>query len=257
MATTSALPVTAAIILIGNEILSGRTQDANLGYLAQHLNDVGVRVMEARVVADLEDDIVAAVNACRARYDYVFTTGGIGPTHDDITSAAVAKAFGVALTLDAEAVARLERHYPAGSLNDARKRMAMVPAGATLIDNPISTAPGFRMENVFVMAGVPAIMRAMFDGLAHTLHGGAPLRARTFRTNLAEGTMAADLGALQDRYADVEIGSYPSFGRRDDPGVRIVLRATNTTRLDAASEAFVAMASKLGGTAVEVDIVGS
>ncbi|HEY4133687.1 MAG TPA: molybdopterin-binding protein [Alphaproteobacteria bacterium] len=257
MVSSPARPVTAAVILIGNEILSGRTQDVNLGYLAQHLNELGVRVMEARVVADVTEDIVAAVNACRARYDYVFTTGGIGPTHDDITSAAVAQAFGVALTLDAEAVARLERHYPEGGLNEARKRMAMVPARATLIDNPISTAPGFRMENVFVMAGVPVIMRAMFDGIAHTLSGGLPLRARTFRTNLAEGTMAADLGTLQDRYADVEIGSYPSFGRREDPGVRIVLRATDKARLDAASGEFVAMAARLGGTAVEVDVAAS
>jgi molybdenum cofactor synthesis domain-containing protein len=249
-------PVTAAVILIGNEILSGRTQDANLGYLAEHLNTVGVRVMEARVVADIEADIVAAVNACRARYDYVFTTGGIGPTHDDISSAAVAQAFGLPLRLNAEAVARLERHYPAGRINDARMRMAMVPEGASLIDNPISAAPGFRIENVFVLAGVPVIMRAMFDGLAHSLNGGLPMRSRTFRINLAEGTMAADLGALQDRYADVEIGSYPSFGRPGELGVRIVLRGTDAARLAAASDDFVAMAQRLGGAAVEIEIAG-
>ena len=254
---SSPATVTAAVILIGNEILSGRTQDANLGYLAEHLNAVGVRVMEARVVADIEADIVAAVNACRARYDYVFTTGGIGPTHDDISSAAVAKAFDVPLSLNAEAVGRLERHYPAGKLNEARLRMAMVPEGASLIDNPISAAPGFRLGNVFVLAGVPVIMRAMFDGLAHTLNGGAPMRSRTFRTNLPEGTMAADVGALQDRYADVEIGSYPSFGRPGEQGVRIVLRATDAARLAAAGDGFVALAEKLGGTAVEIDIAGS
>ena len=251
------MTVTAAVVLIGNEILSGRTQDANLAYIATHLNEAGVRVTEARVVADVEADIVEAVNACRARHDYVFTTGGIGPTHDDISSAAVAKAFGVELILHPEAIARLERHYPAGKLNDARKRMAMVPAGAGLIDNPISAAPGFRMENVFVLAGVPVIMRAMLDGLIHTLSGGAPMRSRTFRTNLPEGTMAADLGALQDAYADVEIGSYPSFGRPGEQGVRIVLRATDLARLAAASEGFVKLARNLGGEAAEIDLAGA
>ncbi len=250
-------PVTAAVVLIGNEILSGRTQDANLAYIALHLNEAGVRVTEARVVADVEADIVEAVNACRARHAYVFTTGGIGPTHDDITSAAVAKAFGVELILHPEAIARLERHYPAGKLNDARKRMAMVPAGAGLIDNPISAAPGFRMDNVFVLAGVPVIMRAMLDGLIHSLSGGAPMRSRTFRTNLPEGTMAADLGALQDAFPDVEIGSYPSFGRPGEQGVRIVLRATDVARLAAASEGFVKLALNLGGEAAEIDLAGT
>jgi molybdenum cofactor synthesis domain-containing protein len=256
MAAASSSPVTAAVILIGNEILSGRTQDANLGYLAQHLNETGVRVMEARVVADIEADIIEAVNACRGRHHYVFTTGGIGPTHDDITAAAIAKAFDLPLTLDAEAVRRLESHYPAGKLNAARKRMAMVPAGAALIDNPISAAPGFRIGNVFVLAGVPLIMRAMFDSIAHSLSGGVPMRSRTFRTNLAEGTMAADLAALQARYADVEIGSYPSFGRPGETGVRIVLRGTDANRLQAAGGEFAAMASRLGGVAEEVEIVG-
>ncbi|MFN4281177.1 MAG: competence/damage-inducible protein A [Alphaproteobacteria bacterium] len=247
-------PVTAAVVLIGNEILSGRTQDANLAYIAQRLNEAGVRVMEGRVVADIEADIVAAVNACRARHAYVFTTGGIGPTHDDITAAAVAKAFGRPLTLHPEALARLERHYPAGKLNDARRRMAMTPEGADLIDNPISAAPGFRVENVFVLAGVPVIMRAMVDGLLHRLTGGAPMRSRTFRTNLPEGTMAADLEALQNAYADIEIGSYPSFGRPGEQGVRIVLRGTDAARLAAAGAEFVELAAKLGGEAAEIEI---
>jgi len=250
-------PVTAAVVLIGNEILSGRTQDANLGYIAARLNEAGVRVMEARVVADLEADIVAAVNACRARHAYVFTTGGIGPTHDDITSAAVAKAFDVELTLHPEAIARLERHYPAGKLNDARRRMAMTPAGASLIDNPISAAPGFRMENVFVLAGVPLIMRAMLDSVIHTLSGGAPMRSRTFRTNLPEGALAADLEALQKAYDDIEIGSYPSFGRPGEQGVRIVLRGIDTARLAAASAGFVALAQKLGGEVAEIELAAS
>lgn len=249
--------VTAAVVLIGNEILSGRTQDANLGYIAQRLNEAGVRVTEGRVVADVEADIIEAVNACRARHDYVFTTGGIGPTHDDITSACVAKAFGLPLLLNGEAKARLERHYPADRLNEARLRMAMVPEGASLIDNPISAAPGFRIENVFVLAGVPVIMRAMIDGLLHTLSGGAPMRSRTFRTNLGEGTMAADLTALQDAFGDVEIGSYPSFGQPGQTGVRIVLRGTDAARLAMASEGFVALAKRLGGEAAEIELAAT
>lgn len=245
--------VTAAIIVIGNEILSGRTKDANLVYLAERLNEVGIRLLEGRIVADRDEAIVQAVNDCRAKYDYVFTTGGIGPTHDDITAGSIAHAFGVPLTHHPEAVARLERNYAHGQLNEARLRMAQTPEGATLIDNPISAAPGFRIGNVFVMAGVPAIMQAMFESLRHDLVGGAPLRARTYRTNLAEGAMAADLGALQDRYPDVEIGSYPSFGRRE-AGVRIVMRSTDVARLVAAGEEFVSLIAALGGLAEDVDI---
>lgn len=252
--TPNPSPVTAAIIVIGNEILSGRTKEANLAYLAERLNEIGIRLMEGRIVADLDDAIVKAVNDCRDAYAYVFTTGGIGPTHDDITAAAIAKAFDVPLKLHAEAVARLDRHYAAGQLNEARLRMALVPEGATLIDNPISAAPGFQIGNVFVLAGVPLIMQAMFEGIRHQLVGGAPLRSRTFRTNLAEGVMAADLGALQGRYPDVEIGSYPSFARRE-PGVRIVLRSTDAGRLAVASRDFVAMVVALGGQADDIDVV--
>ena len=252
--TVTATPtVTAAIVVIGNEILSGRTKDANLTYLAERLNELGIRLLEGRIVADQQDAIAEAVNQCRARYDYVFTTGGIGPTHDDITAGSIAHAFGLPLIVHPEAKARLESHYAHGQINDARMRMAMTPEGATLIDNPISAAPGFRIGNVFVFAGVPAIMQAMFEGMKHTLVGGAPLRSRTFRTNLAEGVIAADLGALQARYPDVEIGSYPSFARRES-GVRIVLRATDVARLTGASEEFVALIGALGGEAVDVDI---
>src|SRR5215468_7881520 len=161
--------VTAAVLIIGNEILSGRTKDVNLGYIAENLTRLGIRLREARVVADIEEEIIAAVNACRARYDYVFTTGGIGPTHDDITADSVARAFGLPLVLDPRAKAILERHYPPGGLNEARLRMAHVPEGAALIENPVSSAPGFRIANVYVMAGVPSVMRAMFDGLKGSL----------------------------------------------------------------------------------------
>ena len=254
--TESAPPiVTAAIIVIGNEILSGRTKDANLVFLAERLNEAGIRLLEGRIVADQDAAIVQAVNDCRAKYDYVFTTGGIGPTHDDITAGSIANAFGLALKPHPEAVKRLERHYAQGQLNEARLRMALTPEGATLIDNPISAAPGFRIGNVFVLAGVPAIMQAMFEGLRHSLVGGAPLLSRTYRTNLAEGAMAADLGALQNRYLDVEIGSYPSFGRRE-AGVRIVMRSTDAARLTAAGVEFVAMIQALGGQAEDVEIAG-
>ena len=245
--------VTAAVIVIGNEILSGRTKDSNLVYLAERLNELGIRLMEGRIVADQEAAIAQAVNDCRVKYDYVFTTGGIGPTHDDITAGSIAHALGLPLKPHAEAVARLERHYAQGQLNEARLRMALTPVGATLIDNPISAAPGFRIENVLVFAGVPAIMQAMFEGIKHTLVGGAPLRSRTFRTNLPEGVLAADLGALQKRYPDVEIGSYPSFARRES-GVRIVLRSTDAVRLDTASTEFIAMVKALDGVADDVEV---
>src|SRR5277367_3075388 len=166
LAMTKPTTVTAAVLVIGDEILSGRTKDRNLGYIAEYLAKIGVDVREARVVPDVEDDIVAALNALRGRYDYVVTTGGIGPTHDDITADAVAKAFGVSIDEDPRVIAMMLERYPAGDLTPARRRMARIPAGAALIENPISKAPGFRIGNVFVMAGVPSIMQAMFDSAA-------------------------------------------------------------------------------------------
>lgn len=245
--------VTAALIVIGNEVLSGRTRDANLPYLGQRLNELGVRLRETRIIRDDEDAIVRTVNECRHAYDYVFTTGGIGPTHDDITAGCIAKAFGVPLLRHPEAVARLKRHYRSGEFNEARMRMANVPEGGTLIDNPVSAAPGFRIENVFVFAGVPAIMQAMFEGIKHALIGGEPLRARTFRTTLAEGRLAQGLGDIQARFPDVEIGSYPSFTRRE-PGVRIVLGATDEGRLDEAAGALDELVAELGGESQEIEI---
>lgn len=238
---------TAAVLVIGNEILSGRTKDANLPHLGETLAAVGIPVREARVVPDVEAEIIDAVNALRAKHSYVFTTGGIGPTHDDITSDCVAKAFGVALELNPDAVARLEAHYAAGQLNEARLRMARIPAGATLVDNPISAAPGYRIGNVFVMAGVPNIMRAMLDGVLPTLQGGPPVHARTVSCELAEGTIAAELGALQERYGDLEIGSYPYF-RAGYFGVSLVLRGTDEARLDAAAAELADIVRRLGGT---------
>jgi molybdenum cofactor synthesis domain-containing protein len=239
--------VTACVIIIGNEILSGRTHDANLPYLAKALNGVGIRVMEARVVRDDECAIVEAVNACRAAYDYVFTTGGIGPTHDDITAACLAEAFGVKLVRDPRAVDLLTRHYAAAELNEARLKMAEVPQGATLIDNPVSSAPGFRIGNVVVLPGVPRILQAMVDGLVVNLRGGDPVLSRTISAFTTESGIATPLSAVQDAHPRVEIGSYP-FVRSGRFGVSLVVRSTDRAALDAAA---VAVAAMLRGLAIE------
>jgi molybdenum cofactor synthesis domain-containing protein len=239
--------VTAAVLVVGNEILSGRTRDANTQWLATELGRIGIRLREARVVPDVEAEIVAALDALRMRYDYVFTTGGIGPTHDDITSACVARAFGVPLARNPEAVRSLEAHYanPA-DLNEARLRMANIPEGAVLIDNPVSKAPGFRIGNVHVMAGVPTIMQAMFAGLRGQLAGGPPMLSRTLNCDLPEGAMAAGLAAIQDAHGDVEIGSYP-YMRLGRAGAAIVLRGTDAGRLAAATTEVRDLMIRLGG----------
>ncbi|OWJ64223.1 competence/damage-inducible protein A [Inquilinus limosus] len=240
--------VTAAVLVIGDEILSGRTKDANMGFLAERLTELGIRLREARVVPDVPEEIIAAVNALRARYDYVFTTGGIGPTHDDITAECVARAFGVPLLRHPEAVRRLEAHYEPGQLNEARLRMANVPEGGTLIDNPVSAAPGFRIGNVHVMAGVPRIMQAMFDGIAPTLAGGDKVLSRTVTCDLGEGVIAAGLGAIAAEYSELSVGSYPYF-RAGKFGTSLVLRGTDAARLSAATEAVRVLVVSLGGTA--------
>jgi molybdenum cofactor synthesis domain-containing protein len=240
--------VTAAVLVIGDEILSGRTKDANMGFLAERLTGLGIRLREARVVPDVPEEIVAAVNALRARYDHVFTTGGIGPTHDDITAECIARAFGVPLLRHPEAVRRLEAHYEAGQLNEARLRMANVPEGGTLIDNPVSAAPGFRIGNVYVMAGVPRIMQAMFDGIAPTLAGGDKVLSRTVTCDLGEGMIAAGLGAIAAEYPDLSVGSYPYF-RAGKFGTSLVLRGTDAVRLSTATEAVRVLVVSLGGTA--------
>ncbi len=245
-ASRPAAPVTAAVVVIGNEILSGRTRDANLPYLANRLNELGVRLVEARVVRDEPAAIVAAVNELRLRCDYVFTSGGIGPTHDDITAAAIAEAFGTVLERNAEAVRRLENHYEPGQLNAARLTMADLPAGAALIDNPVSAAPGFRLGNVHVLAGVPVILQAMFETLAPGLVGGAPMVARTVSSHLTEGTLANHAAAVQRAHPDVEIGSYP-FLRRGRLGTSLVVRGSDAGAVDAAVQAVIAAIRTLGG----------
>jgi molybdenum cofactor synthesis domain-containing protein len=242
--------VTACVLIIGNEILSGRTPDENLAFLAKGLNDVGVRLREARVIPDVAETIVSTVNEARRKYDYVFTTGGIGPTHDDITSPCVADAFGVPLVIHPEARRLLESHYPPGALNEARLRMAQVPEGATLLPNPISRAPGFQMGNVFVLPGVPQIMRAIFGELQHRLKGGAKVLSRSVSCALGEGNLAKPLAELQARYATLDIGSYPYF-RRSDFGTTLVLRGIDRDLLAEATEAIKAMIRELGGEPTE------
>jgi molybdenum cofactor synthesis domain-containing protein len=236
--------VTAAALVIGNEILSGQTRDANLAFIAERLAALGIRLREARVVADETADIVAAVNDLRRRFDYVFTTGGIGPTHDDITSAAVAQAFGRPLVLHPEAHRILESYYQPGELNEARLRMAHAPEGAALVENPISGAPGFQIENVFVLAGIPAVMQAMFESLRHRLAGGAPLLSCTIVAELPEGRMAAGLGAIQAANPEVEIGSYP-FHKNGRYGARLVVRSTDPERLARIGEDVAALVREL------------
>ena len=237
---------TACAIIIGNEILSGRTQDANLAIIGKKCDALGIRLTETRIIADVEADIITTVNGCRTGFTYVFTTGGIGPTHDDITAAAIAKAFNVELVRNSEAVEALDRYYEPGHLNEARLKMADIPAGARLIDNPVSGAPGFQLENVFVLPGVPAIMEAMFDGLANRLVGGEPILTENVVTNLVESVIASDLGALQERYPDVSMGSYPYF-RKGKLGVNLVLRATDAARINAAADELAATILRLKG----------
>jgi molybdenum cofactor synthesis domain-containing protein len=238
--------VTACVLIIGNEILSGRTEDANLAFLARGLGEIGIRLREARVIPDDRGVIVNTVNGVRRAFNYVFTTGGIGPTHDDITAQSIADAFGVKLILHPDAKRLLETHYPPGQLNEARLRMAMVPEGAALLPNPISRAPGFQIGNVFVLPGVPSIMQGIFEQLKYRLAGGDKVLSRSISCHLAEGTLAEDLGRLQARYPDVEIGSYPYF-RRGDFGVTLVLRSTDRKILAAATDELKALIRNLGG----------
>jgi molybdenum cofactor synthesis domain-containing protein len=242
--------VTAAVLVIGNEILSGRTKDANLNYIATGLTEIGVRLMEARVVPDIEARIIEAVNALRAGYDLVFTTGGIGPTHDDITSECVAKAFGVKLIKHPKAAALLLAHYGAENATEARMRMAHTPEGAELIDNPVSIAPGFRIGNVYVMAGVPRICQAMFDGIKGALAHGEKVISATIGGYIGEGVIAKDLGALQQRYPALDVGSYPFF-RQGKFGASFVIRGTDAEAIGKAAAELRAIIRALGAEPIE------
>ena len=239
--------VTAAVLVIGDEILSGRTKDRNVGYIAEYLTNIGIELREARVVPDVEEEIVAALNALRERYTYVFTTGGIGPTHDDITAEAVAKAFGVAIDEDPRALAMMMERYLPGDLTAARRRMARIPAGADLIENPISKAPGFRLANVIVMAGVPNIMQAMLDFAAAKLETGEKMIAETIEAGgLPEGRYGTALGEIAAAHPGVSIGSYPAFldGRFRN---QIVVRGKDADAVTEARSAVEAMIVALKG----------
>jgi molybdenum cofactor synthesis domain-containing protein len=247
MTESSAPEVTAAVLVIGDEILSGRTKDKNIGYIAEFLTALGIDLMEVRIVGDEETAIVAAVNALRARYGYVFTTGGIGPTHDDITAESIAKAFGVTIDYDPRAVKILqERLAQTGAeLNEARLRMTRIPSGAELVLNTVSAAPGFWLDNVIVLAGVPSIMQAMLDGVAPKLRTGVHILSETVRADAREGDIGTPLGEIAKAHPDVAIGSYPFFDEERGPNTNVVLRARDPQKLAAAKDAVDAMLARV------------
>ena len=243
---------TACVIVIGNEILSGRTQDRNIAFIGQRCDALGIQLLECRVIPDREAVIVATLQACREQFDYVFTTGGIGPTHDDITAAAVAKSFGVRLERRQDAIDAMLAYYGLDRLNEARLKMADLPAGAKLIDNPVSGAPGFQMEYVFVFAGVPMIMQAMFDGVVDRLTGGAPMLTGNVMTTLRESMLAQGLERIQLRYPDVSIGSYPFF-RDGKTGVNLVMRTTLADTLERVTREVEELVEDLEGPGTRVN----
>ncbi len=247
----AAKEVTACMIVIGNEILSGRTQDVNLQHLAIELNELGVRMKEARVIPDIEDVIVDTVNECRVKFDHVFTTGGIGPTHDDITAESIARAFGVEIEYHPEISERIQRREAPPEVMAARMLMARVPKGAVLIDNPTGGPQGFQIDNVFVMAGVPAVMQAMVSSFSkERLGGGHPIRSRSIGALLGESTVANALKEIQDRYPDIDLGSYPFF-RPDGFGTNLVMRGTDTRLLDQMKEEVRQMIIDFGADPIE------
>jgi molybdenum cofactor synthesis domain-containing protein len=237
--------VTAGLLIIGDEILSGRTKDKNIGYIAEYLSRIGIDLKEVRVVGDEEAAIVEALNALRTRYTYVFTTGGIGPTHDDITADCVAKAFGVGIDVDPRVVALLKERFSGVELNAARLRMARIPDGAELIPNKVSRAPGFRIGNVMVMAGVPMIMQAMLDEAAKTLRTGMRLLSETIRADAREGDIGTPLAEVAKAHPDTMIGSYPFFDEARGPNTNIVVRSRDPATLASAKAAVEAMLVRL------------
>jgi molybdenum cofactor synthesis domain-containing protein len=229
--------VTAGVLVIGDEILSGRTKDKNIGYIAEYLTGLGIDLKEVRVVADDEAAIVEAVNALRHRWTYVFTTGGIGPTHDDITAECVAKAFGVSIGYDPRAVAIMRERFAEHELNEARMRMTRIPEGADLVLNKVSRAPGFWLGNVVVMAGIPTVMQAMLDEVAPKLKTGVKVLSQTVRADAKEGDIGTPLGEIAKAYPEVAIGSYPFFDEERGPNANIVLRARDASKLANATRA--------------------
>ncbi len=238
--------LTAALIVIGNEILSGRTQDTNTSWIASRMAERGIRMIEVRVIPDIEEKIIETINEMRTKADYVFTTGGIGPTHDDITTESIAKVFGVKAVLNQTAWDDLLRYYGSeDQLTPTRLKMAHIPEGATLINNPVSGAPGYNIGNVFVMAGVPRIMQAMLDEILPRLDESAPILSNTVSCDLLESVIAEDLAAIQAKYPMVDVGSYPHF-RMGDLGLSLVLRSADNNALHAATDDVVALVRKHG-----------
>ncbi len=243
---------TASLLIIGNEILSGKTQDKNLNYIAKKLADMGITFAETRVVRDITDEIVSGLNELRRKYDYVFTTGGIGPTHDDITIDAVAKAFGVKVIVDKEARATLEEYYKTrgSELNSARLKMAEFPEGAELIKNPLTAAPGCKIDNVFVLAGIPSIMQVMFDYASQHLQQGRKIYSEAIYCDLVEGDLAAKLTGIQNNNNSTEIGSYP-YVVQGKYAVSLVVRSTDTSAVAKAASEIKEMITELGGKVLE------
>ncbi len=244
---------TAAIIIIGNEILSGRTQDTNTAWIAEKLVERGTAIREVRIIPDTSEAIIEAVNGLRDKVDYVFTTGGIGPTHDDITAACIAKAFGLELEVNNAALAMLEDYYGKENVDEARLKMARLPKGAALIANPISGAPGFAIENVFVMAGVPRIMQAMFANVIDMIRIGKPLLSNTVSCNLQESRIALELERLQASFPEIEIGSYPHY-RGGTLGLSLVLRSTENDLLNAATKMLLKIIRAQGAEPMAISI---
>ena len=239
---------TAGIIIIGDEILSGRTKDANINWIASELNNVGIRLVEARIISDDLETIVKTIQFFSQKFTYVFSCGGIGPTHDDITTESVAKAFNLKLEKNKEAMRRLKIHYEGANIefNEARQKMAVIPISSKLIDNPVSTAPGYRIENLFVFAGVPKIMQGMFNTILNDLTGGIKLISKTVSSNIGEGLIAKDLQKIESLFLGVKIGSYPYF-KPGNFGTSVVLRSENITLLTKATEEVLKAIIKLGG----------
>jgi molybdenum cofactor synthesis domain-containing protein len=239
--------VTAAVLVIGDEILSGRTKDKNIGYIAEYLTDLGIDLKEVRIVPDEEAEIVAAVNVLRSRYTYLFTTGGIGPTHDDITAECVAKAFGVALEYHPRAVEIMRQRLAqtGGEMNEARMRMTRVPKGGTLVLNKISAAPGFRIGNVIVMAGIPSVMQAMLDDVTPQLKTGAKMLSETIRADCREGDIGTELGVIAKTHAEVVIGSYPFIDEKNLANTNVVVRSRDPHKLEAAKSAIEALLTRV------------
>ena len=235
----------AALIIIGNEILSGRTKDKNLAYLAEWLNEIGIQLYEVRVIRDDEKEIIDCVNLIRKKFNYVFTTGGIGPTHDDITTESIAKAFDVELETNPEALKILQGYYKKGDLNEARLKMTLLPKGAQLVENPVTKAPGFKMDNVFVMAGIPSIMQGMLEGARVFLETGTKMSSKSIDVFMPESFVATELSQIQDNYLNVEIGSYP-FNKDGKFGTSLVMRSADLEALDRCEIEVAEMVKKLG-----------